>query len=125
MKTDSRLLQLKEAFINDRKFFLQGVQAIGGLGLLQILIAFVLPRVYPLEVLKVLIGMNQLLFVTLIAWYATQLRYDRRWSVAFGVFSLIPVLGFLPAALLYWKSEQMEQHAQQPGQAPEVPAQVS
>ena len=94
-------------FQTDRKFFLQGVQGVGILGFLQIIIALILPRIFPLDVLKVLIGFNQLLFVALIAWYAALLRYDRRWSMAFGVFSLIPVLGFLPAALLYWKSEKI------------------
>jgi hypothetical protein len=103
---DKAHLELKQ-FQSDRKFFLQGVQGIGALGLFQIFVAFALPRVFPLDVLKVLIGFNQFLFVSLIAWYASQLRYDRRWSVAFGMFSLIPVLGFLPAALLYWKSEQV------------------
>jgi hypothetical protein len=98
-------------FHQDRRFFLQGVQAIGALGVVQLLIAFALPRVFPLDVLKVLIGVNQLLFVSLIAWYASQLRYDRRWAVAFGMFSLIPVLGFLPAALLYWKSEKVVHHS--------------
>ncbi len=91
---------------SDRKFFIQGIQGIGGLGAFQLLIAFFAPSLFPLDLLKILIGMNQLLFVSLIAWYAMRLEYDRRWSMAFGAFSLIPVLGFLPAALLYWKSEK-------------------
>ncbi len=101
-----------QQFDNDRKFFLQGVQGIGALGLLQILVAFALPQMFPLDILKILIGVNQILFVSLIGWYASQLRYAPRWSMAFGVFSLVPVLGFLPAALLYWKSEQVIQISQ-------------
>jgi hypothetical protein len=89
--------------MSDRKFFLQAVQGIGGLGAFQLLLWATASNVFPTDLLKVLIGLNQLLFVTLIAWYATRLQYDRRWSIAFGAFSLVPVLGFLPAALLYWK----------------------